>query len=63
MFRLTDRLELEVEDDGVGLPDDVRTGVGLRSMRERAGELGGALEIDSSPGHGTRVRAFLPVAT
>lgn len=60
-FRLTDRLELEVGDDGVGLPSDLHPGVGLQSMRERAGELGGSLEIDSSPGDGTRVRVFLPV--
>ena len=34
-------LELEVRDDGDGLPDALRAGVGLSSMRERAAELGG----------------------
>jgi signal transduction histidine kinase len=34
-------LEVEVRDDGQGLPLGVRSGVGLRSMRERAEELGG----------------------
>ena len=44
--RLTLRLEgggadlVEVADDGVGLPPQPRAGVGLRSMRERAAELG-----------------------
>lgn len=61
-FRLTDRLEIDVEDDGVGLAPAARTGVGLQSMRERASELGGSFEIDSSPGDGTRVRVSLPVA-
>jgi signal transduction histidine kinase len=34
-------LEVEVTDDGVGLPDTHEGGVGLSSMRERAAELGG----------------------
>jgi signal transduction histidine kinase len=34
--------------------------LGLRSMRERASRLGGALEVDSSSGKGTRLRARIP---
>jgi signal transduction histidine kinase len=34
-------LEMEITDDGVGLPEDRHAGVGLTSMRERAVELGG----------------------
>jgi two-component system NarL family sensor kinase len=60
-FQLTDRLVVEVEDDGTGLPLALRAGVGLQSMRERASELGGSLDIASSPGHGTRVHVSLPV--
>ncbi len=53
--------QVEISDDGVGLPAEYRAGVGLHSMRERAAELGGTCEIISFPGKGTRVRAILPV--
>jgi signal transduction histidine kinase len=58
-------LTIEVIDDGVGLPDHRPPqgggGVGLRSMRERAAELGGECEIvRSSWPSGTRVFARLP---
>jgi signal transduction histidine kinase len=54
-------LELEITDDGVGLPEDRHAGVGLTSMRERAAELGGRCVIESLPGGGTRVLALLPL--
>ena len=56
-------LELEVVDDGGGLPDDYRAGVGISSMRERAEELGGTCEVESLDGRGTRVRARLPLGS
>jgi signal transduction histidine kinase len=55
-------LNVEVLDDGRGLPKSVRAGVGLVSMRERAAELGGSCSIDSAAGGGTRVLARLPLA-
>ena len=60
-------LEIEVADDGIGLPDRPERGVGLASMRERATELGGTCEIGSAssngaPPSGTRVFARLPIA-
>lgn len=55
-------LELEISDDGQGLPDDYRAGVGIASMRERAEELGGTCEIERVDSRGTRVRASLPFA-
>ena len=54
-------LELEITDDGVGLPDDHRAGVGLSSMRERAAEIGGTCEIEAALTGGTRVLARLPL--
>jgi len=55
-------LELEITDDGVGLPEDRPAGVGLSSMRERAAELGGACSAArSGPAGGTRVLARLPL--
>jgi signal transduction histidine kinase len=59
---LDDGLRIEVRDDGRGLPADPADGVGLASMRERAGELGGWCEIEPAPNGGTSVRAWLPVA-
>jgi signal transduction histidine kinase len=56
------RLRLAIEDDGVGLPVQRPFGVGLRSMRERAAELGGEFLIQPRPEGGTRVSAWLPVA-
>jgi signal transduction histidine kinase len=54
-------LELEVEDDGTGLPPAVTPGIGLVSMRERAAEVGGTCIVESLPGRGTRVLARLPL--
>jgi signal transduction histidine kinase len=64
LIRLTvpgDRVELEMVDDGRGLPNPVSAGVGLLSMRERAAELGGECMVTSTPGSGTRVRVWLPL--
>lgn len=55
-------LHVEVLDDGAGLGETRRNGVGLRSMRERAGELGGDFLVESREiVRGTRVAARLPV--
>lgn len=54
-------LRVEVSDDGAGLREDARAGVGMNSMRERAEELGGALAVEAAPGGGTRVLARLPL--
>jgi two-component system NarL family sensor kinase len=49
----SDGLLVEVRDNGRGLPDSYRAGVGLTSIRERATELGGSTSITSAPGGGT----------
>jgi signal transduction histidine kinase len=54
-------LRIDVRDDGVGLDPTAGAGVGLRSMRERATELGGVCTIEAAPGGGTLVRARLPL--
>lgn len=56
-----DRLELEIRDDGRGLPEHYRPGVGMHAIHERAAELGGSCVIESGPGKGTCVRASLPL--
>ena len=37
-------------------------GLGLFGMNERAGYLGGRVDVESAPGRGTRVRAVIPLA-
>jgi signal transduction histidine kinase len=56
-------LGVEITDDGVGMPKDRVAGVGLSSMRERAEELGGTLEVEPRTEGGTRVLARLPLPT
>lgn len=53
---------LRVDDDGRGLPADAaeRGGLGLRTMRWRATNAGGALVIGPRPGGGTRVECTVP---
>ena len=63
LFRRDTTLCLEVCDDGHGLPDGHRAGVGLNSMRERAAELGGSCTIETRPEGGTLVTARLPFGT
>ncbi|MBV9831868.1 MAG: sensor histidine kinase [Marmoricola sp.] len=58
-----DHLVLSVADDGCGMSmghADRGPGLGLRSMRERAAELGGRLVVESGPS-GTRVLSELPL--
>jgi signal transduction histidine kinase len=57
-----DGLHVEVLDDGVGLASSQAPGVGMRSMRERAAELGGQCTVESRSPTGTRVYAWLPIA-
>ena len=57
-------LVLRVSDNGKGFdPTGSFPGhLGLRSMRERVGAVGGSLEIDSAPGKGTRICVRVPVS-
>ncbi|MGA2331079.1 MAG: PAS domain S-box protein [Syntrophales bacterium] len=58
-----------VRDNGVGHEPSKRGkargkalgGIGLLSMRERVASLGGSIDIASSPGKGTTIRAEIPV--
>jgi signal transduction histidine kinase len=57
-------LRISVIDDGRGFdPAASRTGYGLDGMRSRLHDIGGALEVRSSPGNGTTVTARLPMST
>ncbi|MCU0493492.1 MAG: sensor histidine kinase [Chloroflexaceae bacterium] len=59
---MDDELILDVQDDGVGFDPNQphrsngqNGGYGLTSMRERVGQLGGTLSVESAPGEGTTV--------
>ena len=63
-----DLLVLEVSDDGPGMnatTSESGTGFGLHSVRERLRAAGPphALNIESVPGQGTRIRVTLPIPT
>jgi len=61
-----DHLHLEVEDHGVGLPEDkrvgIRRGIGMVAMRERAELLRGNIEFLRPSEGGTLVRLDVPLA-
>jgi two-component system NarL family sensor kinase len=58
---IDDVLYLQVRDDGRGLPQPLRLGTGLLSVRERAAALGGQAELRAGdPGTVLDVRLPLP---
>jgi signal transduction histidine kinase len=60
--RSVDEVTFSVCDDGIGFdPTTVRRGIGMRSMSERIGSLGGELEVRSVLGAGTVVTGRLGV--
>ncbi len=63
-----DTVRLDIIDDGTGFALDAweettgsASSYGLRFMRARLRELGGGLDIESAPGDGTAISAFLPI--
>ena len=54
-------LQLTVRDDGQGFAPGHSAGLGLVTMRERAEQVGGRLDVDTAPGAGSCVRAHIPV--
>jgi signal transduction histidine kinase len=63
-----DNIRIEVEDDGVGFDTSgfrskvsKTGGFGLFNVRERLEYLGGHLEVESKPGHGTRITLIAPL--
>jgi signal transduction histidine kinase len=57
-------LFLGVRDDGVGFDPDVQRqgrSLGLASMRERLRLVNGTLDVESAPGDGTAIVAWVPL--
>jgi signal transduction histidine kinase len=61
LSRIGEAVSVHVEDDGVGFDVAGAAGVGLAGLRDRAEEVGGAVEVASVPGEGTRVTVRVPV--
>lgn len=68
LHRLSDRVDLTVDDDGVGFkPDNSRVrderglGLGLFGMEERVALVGGTLTIRQLVPNGTRIAASIPI--
>lgn len=56
-------VQIELSDNGVGFdPGTTEPGRGLPGLRQRSQTMGAALQIDSLPGQGSRIRLTLPVA-
>ncbi len=78
-FRVEDHVQMEVLDQGAGIPEDIQqavfepffttkrpgegTGLGLSLVHKIIGDHNGTVEIDSAPGTGTRVVVQLPLTT
>ena len=58
--RVGDVVAVHVEDDGVGFDPVGAPGFGLAGLRDRAAEVGGELDVASTPGRGTRVTVRVP---
>jgi signal transduction histidine kinase len=65
-----DRVYVEVQDDGVGFDTRILEGegsikdkYGLFSIRERLHNLGANIQVESSPGRGTKIMMTVPLLT
>jgi signal transduction histidine kinase len=59
-----ERLELDVTDNGIGIPEGElrgRKSLGLLGMQERALLFGGEVNVSGIPGQGTRVAVRIPI--
>jgi len=68
IYSMDDKFVLQVEDNGVGFdPAKKQTqtssssGIGLKSMRNRAHLIGAQISIESTPGKGSTIKVELPL--
>jgi signal transduction histidine kinase len=67
-YRIDNKFVLQVEDNGVGFDPEKKqvqasssSGIGLKSMTNRARLIGGDITIQSQPGKGTVIKVELPL--
>ena len=61
--REPDRLELTIQDDGIGFDTTKKSnGIGLRNIRNRVGFYNGTVTIDSEPGKGCILTIIIPLS-
>jgi len=59
-----DSVLMAIKDNGGGFDTSApHSGLGLRSMQERAKSLGGSFSVASEPGRGTRIVVTLPISS
>lgn len=63
---IKDKLDLilSIDDNGIGFDvnaDDFKPGLGLQTIKTRAGALGGTFEFDSKPNRGTYLSVVVPI--
>lgn len=69
VHRSSNKIQVVVEDNGKGLPDDFELkwgklkGFGLFSIRERLHPIGGSIQIISEPGKGATIAMTAPLKT
>ena len=57
------KVEVEISDDGIGFQPERTRGMGILGMEERVRQLGGSFDLKSSPGKGATVHAVLPLTS
>jgi signal transduction histidine kinase len=58
----SERIRLNVEDDGRGFDSTSVRGLGLLGMEERVTHVGGRFQVHSEPGHGAHLMIEIPLA-
>lgn len=60
---MEDLFVMDIADDGQGFePSKIKNGFGMKTMRDRAEELGGTLTIESEQGIGTAIAVSIPIS-
>ncbi|MEE2802406.1 MAG: ATP-binding protein, partial [Bacteroidota bacterium] len=59
-----DKLDLIIEDDGIGFnydPNYKTDGIGLHSIARKIENMNGSFEVDSAPGKGSTIMIEIPL--